>query len=57
LDDRHPDAAVNAAHIERMVKFLLWSRADTGCISPVPPQPAKLEAPLREDPTGRFDAT
>jgi predicted NBD/HSP70 family sugar kinase len=57
LPDSHPDAAGNAAFVERFVKFLLWSRGGWRIYID---GPAELAAALRahylDSATGRFDA-
>jgi predicted NBD/HSP70 family sugar kinase len=58
LPDTHPQAAANVTHLERFVKFLLWSRGGwrvhvDGPASLV----AALAAHYRDTPTGRFDST
>jgi len=59
LPDRHPEALVaNPFYLERLVKFLLWSRGAFRLYVSAPP--ALVEALRRhfsETPTGRFDAT
>jgi predicted NBD/HSP70 family sugar kinase len=57
LPEGHPDASANDHHLERLVKFLLWSRGGH-CIYVA--GPASLAANLRkyyqESATGKFDA-
>lgn len=57
LPDGHPQAAGTQTYVERLVKFLLWSRG--GCRLYVD-GPAALAAGLaahyRDTPTGRFDS-
>ena len=57
LPETHPQAAGNFTYLERIAKFLLWSR---GGFRVYFDGPAELGAPLRqyfrETPTGRFDA-
>ncbi len=57
LPEFHPDVAGNSAYLERLVKFLLWSRGGwriyvDGPLALV----SKLSAHYRDTPTGRFDA-
>ena len=57
LPNGHPDAAQNARHLERLTKFLLWSR---GGYRVYVAGPAELASPLKAHYTdteiGRFDA-
>lgn len=58
LPEAHPQASGNAVHVERLVKFLLWSRGGWRIHVTGPESIARdLEAHYRETPTGRFDAT
>src|SRR5258706_1140022 len=57
LPETHPEAAGNFTYIERITKFLLWSRGGfrihfDGPASLV----SKLAAHYRDTPTGRFDS-
>ena len=55
--DAHPGAAGNFTYLERIVKFLLWSRGGFRLHFQGPARlAAKLAAHYRETPTGRFDA-
>ncbi len=55
--DAHPGAAGNFTYLERIVKFLLWSRGGFRLHFQGPARlAAKLTAHYRETPTGRFDA-
>ncbi len=55
--ESHPDAAANALHLERMIKFLLWSRGGFRIHLAAPPAlEKKIRAHYAEDKTGRFDA-
>ncbi len=55
--DNHPQAAANFAHIERLVKFLLWARGGWRVHFAGPPSlAAALQNHFRETPTGRFDS-
>lgn len=57
LPASHPHAAGNAVHLERYVKFLLWSRGGWRLHVDAPaPLVTHLAAHYRESPTGRFDA-
>src|SRR4051794_25612378 len=52
-----PGAAGNFTHLERLVKFALWSRGGFRIYLDGPPGLAeKLAAHYRETPTGRFDS-
>lgn len=52
-----PEAAGNYAHLERILKFLLWSRGGWRIYFDGPENlAAKLTAHYRDDATGRFDA-
>jgi predicted NBD/HSP70 family sugar kinase len=58
LPEGHPRAAANALHVERLVKFLLWSRGGWRIHIAGPAAIAQaLEAHYRDTPPGRFDAT
>ena len=53
----HPDAAANARHLERLVKFLLWSRGGWRIHVDGPEEAvAGLAAHYRDTAPGRFDA-
>jgi predicted NBD/HSP70 family sugar kinase len=53
----HPQAAANAVHLERFVKFLLWSRGGWRVHVDGPAElVASLAAHYRDTGTGRFDA-
>ena len=57
LPDNHPQAAGNVTYLERIAKFLLWSRG--GCrihFDGPAALAAKLLAHYRETPTGKFDS-
>jgi predicted NBD/HSP70 family sugar kinase len=57
LPESHPQAAGNFTYLERIVKFLLWSRG--GCrlhFDGPPALAAQLAAHYRETPTGKFDS-
>lgn len=57
LPDSHPRAAGNSTYLERIAKFLLWSRGGFRIHFDGPaPLAAKLEAHYRETPTGKFDS-
>ena len=57
LPAAHPDAAGNAAFVERFVKFLLWSRGGWRIYIDGPAElAAALTAHYTDTPTGRFDA-
>ncbi len=53
----HPQAAGNFTYLERIAKFLLWSRGGYRIHFEGPaPLAAKLAAHYRETPTGKFDS-
>jgi predicted NBD/HSP70 family sugar kinase len=53
----HPHAAANFRHVERLAKFLLWSRGGFRLHFAGPRALGEqLQAYYREDPCGRFDA-
>ena len=57
LPDTHPQAAGNFTYLERIAKFLLWSRGGFRIHFDGPaPLAAKLAAHYRETPTGKFDS-
>ncbi|HVM48599.1 MAG TPA: hypothetical protein VMU04_11260 [Candidatus Acidoferrum sp.] len=57
LPDSHPQAAGNFAYLERIVKFLLWSRGGYRIHFDGPAALAqRLAAHYRETPTGKFDS-
>ena len=57
LPDSHPQAAGNFTYLERIAKFLLWSRGGFRIHFDGPaPLAAKLAAYYREVPTGKFDS-
>ena len=57
LPDSHPQAAGNFAYLERIAKFLLWSRGGFRIHVEGPAAlAAKLAAHYRETPTGKFDS-
>ena len=57
LPAAHPRAGANPAHLERLVKFLLWSRGGWRLYLDGPPELARsLAAHYRDTATGRFDA-
>ena len=57
LPPSHPDAAANAIHLERLVKFILWSRGGWRIYVDGPAELARnLAAHYRDTETGRFDA-
>jgi predicted NBD/HSP70 family sugar kinase len=57
LPDSHPQGAGNFTYLERIVKFLLWSRGGFRIHFDGPaPLAAKLAAHYRENPTGKFDS-
>lgn len=57
LPESHPQAAANAAYLERFVKFILWSRGGWRILVDGPaPLAAHLAAHYHDTPTGRFDA-
>jgi predicted NBD/HSP70 family sugar kinase len=57
LPPGHPHAAGNAVHLERFVKFILWSRGGWRLHLDAPPEAIEqLSAHYRDTPTGRFDS-
>jgi predicted NBD/HSP70 family sugar kinase len=55
--DHHPRAAGNFVHVERLVKFLLWSRGGFRVYIDGPQALAdRLQKHFRETPTGKFDS-
>src|SRR3954470_20617231 len=57
LPEGHPEEASNFIFVERLLKFLLWSRGGCKIHFAGPAQLfQKLQAHYRETPTGRFDA-
>jgi len=57
LPDAHPQAAANFVFLERLVKFLLWSRGGWRIYVDGPASlQAQLAAYYRETATGKFDA-
>ncbi|MBI4663756.1 MAG: ROK family protein [Verrucomicrobia bacterium] len=57
LPGNHPNAATNFTHVERLVKFLLWSRGGFRIYISGPKELAdQLRRHYRESPTGKFDA-
>lgn len=57
LPETHRQAAGNFLHVERLVKFLLWSRGGFRLYVAGPKSLAeRLAAHFRETPTGRFDS-
>lgn len=57
LPDSHPNAAGNLVYLERLVKFLLWSRGGWRIHVQGPAALADgLRAHYRDTPTGRFDS-
>ncbi|MGH9371296.1 MAG: ROK family protein [Vicinamibacterales bacterium] len=57
LPDAHPRAAGNVPYLERLVKFILWSRGGWRIFVDGPASLASaLAAHYRESETGRFDA-
>ncbi len=57
FSDSHAQAACNFTYIERLVKFLLWSRGGWRIHCAGPKEiAARLQAHFRETPTGRFDS-
>ncbi len=57
LPDAHPQAAANAVHLERLAKFILWSRGGWRIHVEGPAHLAlQLAAHYRDTATGRFDA-
>src|SRR3989337_1047178 len=57
LPARHPQAAANATHLERLVKFMLWSRGGWRIHVDGPGDAVEgLADHYRETPAGRFDS-
>ncbi|HWQ92433.1 MAG TPA: ROK family protein [Clostridia bacterium] len=57
LPENHPQAAGNFTYIERIMKFLLWSRGGFRIYFDGPATlAAALAAHYRENPTGKFDS-
>jgi predicted NBD/HSP70 family sugar kinase len=57
LPEDHPLAAANAAHLERFVKFILWSRGGWRLHLDAPADSvAQLAAHYRDTAAGRFDS-
>jgi predicted NBD/HSP70 family sugar kinase len=57
LPPGHTHAAGNAVHLERLVKFILWSRGGWRLHIDAPLEAvARLEAHYRDTPAGRFDS-
>ena len=57
LPASHPQASANSAHLERFVKFVLWSRGGWRIHIDAPaPLAARLAAHYTDTPTGRFDS-
>ncbi len=57
LPESHPQASANGPHVERLVKFLLWSRGGWRIhINGPAALAARLTAHYRDTATGRFDA-
>jgi predicted NBD/HSP70 family sugar kinase len=57
LPPGHPHATGNAVHLERLVKFILWSRGGWRLHIDAPAEEvARLEAHYRDTPAGRFDS-
>src|SRR5688500_8190220 len=57
LPESHPQASANVPFLERLVKFLLWSRGGWRIYVDGPESSANsLAAHYRQTPTGRFDA-
>lgn len=57
LPDSHPQAAANFTFLERLVKFLLWSRGGWRIYVDAPASLAsRLAAHYRDTPTGKFDS-
>src|SRR3954470_3412713 len=57
LPDSHPQAAANDLHVERLVKFLLWSRGGWRIyVDGPPPLAAALSSHYATTAPGRFDA-
>ena len=55
--DSLPEAAGNFAHVERLLKFLLWSRGGCRVYLSGPRELAvQLQSHFRDTPAGRFDA-
>jgi len=53
----HPSATDNYRHVERILKFLLWSRGGWRIYFDGPAAiAARLSAHYRDDPTGKFDS-
>ena len=56
LPESHPQASANGPHVERLVKFLLWSRGGWRIhINGPAALAARLTAHYRDTATGRFD--
>jgi predicted NBD/HSP70 family sugar kinase len=57
LPETHPDASANFIYLERLVKFLLWSRGGFRlCFCGPSTLAAKLAAHYRETAAGKFDS-
>ncbi len=57
LPETHPQAGLNPGHLERWLKFLLWSRGGFRIHFAGPkPLAELLQRHYREHPTGKFDA-
>ena len=61
LPQNHPQAAANFLHVERLIKFLLWSRGGwrihlAGPEEVTTPLQHELQAHYRDTATGRFDS-
>jgi predicted NBD/HSP70 family sugar kinase len=57
LPDAHPQASANFPFLERLVKFLLWSRGGWRVYVDGPaPLASQLAAHYRDTPAGKFDA-
>jgi predicted NBD/HSP70 family sugar kinase len=57
VPESHPQAAGNFIHVERMVKFMLWSRGGFRIYFDGPkPLGEALQKHYRETPTGKFDS-
>ena len=61
LPENHPQAAANFAHVERLAKFLLWSRGGwrihlAGAAEVTTHLQRGLQAHYRDTATGRFDS-
>jgi predicted NBD/HSP70 family sugar kinase len=57
LPEEHPEAGANFIYLERIVRFLLWSRGGWRLHLNGPAElAARLAAYYRETPTGRFDS-